>query len=89
MTEENDELVGTFNLRDLIVAQPETSVGQIMKSEPIFLYDDQKIDDIAETISKYNLLAVPVVDRDNLLQGMVVVDDVVEDLINKRRTNKR
>ncbi len=89
VTEENDELVGTFNLRDLIIAQPETSVGQIMKSEPIFLYDDQKIDDIAETISKYNLLAVPVVDRDNLLQGMVVVDDVVEDLINKRRTNKR
>ena len=89
VTEENDELVGTFNLRDLIIAQPDTSVGQIMKSEPIFLYDDQKIDDIAETISKYNLLAVPVVDRDNLLQGMVVVDDVVEDLINKRRTNKR
>jgi Mg/Co/Ni transporter MgtE len=89
VTEKNDELVGTFNLRDLIIAQPETSVGQIMKSEPVFLYDDQKIDDIAETISKYNLLAVPVVDRENLLQGMVVVDDVVEDLINKRRTNKR
>ncbi len=89
VTEKNDELVGTFNLRDLIIAQPETSVGQIMKCEPVFLYDDQKIDDIAETISKYNLLAVPVVDHENLLQGMVVVDDVVEDLINKRRTNKR
>ena len=89
VTEKNDELVGTFNLRDLIIAQPETTVSQIMKSEPVFLYDDQKIDDIAETISKYNLLAVPVVDHENLLQGMVVVDDVVEDLINKRRTNKR
>jgi len=32
---------------------------------------------------------VPVVDKDNLLQGMVVVDDVVEDLMNKRRTFKR
>jgi Mg/Co/Ni transporter MgtE len=89
VTKKNDELVGTFDLRDLVVAQPETSVSQIMKSEPVFLYDDQKIDDIAETISKYNLLAVPVVDQQNLLQGMVVVDDVVEDLINKRRTNKR
>jgi CBS domain-containing protein len=89
VTEKNDELIGTFDLRDLVVAQPETSVSQIMKSEPVFLYDDQKIDDIAETISKYNLLAVPVVDQQNLLQGMVVVDDVVEDLINKRRTNKR
>lgn len=89
VTEKNDKLVGTFDLRDLVVAQPETSISQIMKSEPVFLYDDQKIDDIAETISKYNLLAVPVVDQQNLLQGMVVVDDVVEDLINKRRTNKR
>jgi magnesium transporter len=89
VTELNDELLGTFNLRDLVVAQPETSVGQIMKSEPLFLYDEQKVDDIAELISKYNLLAVPVVDSNNLLQGMVVVDDVVEDLINKRRTKKR
>ncbi len=89
VTEKNDELVGTFDLRDLVVAQPEKTVSQIMKTEPVFLYDYQKIDDIAETISKYNLLAVPVVDKDNLLQGMVVVDDVVEDLMNKRRTYKR
>ncbi len=89
VTEKNDELVGTFDLRDLVVAQPEKTVSQIMKTEPVFLYDYQKIDDIAETISKYNLLAVPVVDKDNLLQGMVVVDDVVEDLMNKRRTFKR
>jgi len=89
VTEKNDELVGTFDLRDLVVAQPEFTISQIMKTEPVFLYDYQKIDDIAETISKYNLLAVPVVDQDNLLQGMVVVDDVVEDLIHKRRTFKR
>jgi magnesium transporter len=47
------------------------------------------VEDISELISKYNLLAVPVVDPSNQLQGMVVVDDVVEDLINKRRTKKR
>jgi Mg/Co/Ni transporter MgtE len=89
VTEDNDKLVGTFDLRDLVVSQPDKSLDQIMKSDPVFLFDDQRIDDIAETISKYNLLAVPVVDKDNLLQGMVVVDDVIEDLIHKRRTNKR
>jgi CBS domain-containing protein/sporulation protein YlmC with PRC-barrel domain len=89
VTEKNDELIGTFNLRDLVVAQPETLVSQIMKLEPVFLYDNQKVEDISELISKYNLLAVPVVDPANQLQGMVVVDDVVEDLINKRRTKKR
>jgi CBS domain-containing protein/sporulation protein YlmC with PRC-barrel domain len=89
VTETNDELIGTFDLRDLVVAQPNTRISEIMKSDPHFLYDDQEVDDIAELISKYNLLAVPVVDSANQLQGMVVVDDVVEDLINKRRTNKR
>lgn len=89
VTEKNDELIGTFNLRDLVIANPETPVSQIMKSDPLYLYDNQKVDDIAELISKYNLLAVPVVDPNNQLQGMVVVDDVVEDLINERRTRKR
>jgi CBS domain-containing protein len=89
VTAKNDELLGSFNLRDLVIADPKTPVREIMKSEPVFLYDNQKVDDIAELISKYNLLAVPVVDPENQLQGMVVVDDVVEDLINERRTRKR
>jgi magnesium transporter len=89
VTESNDELIGTFNLRDLVVSEPFLSVSQIMKSEPVALFDNQKVSAIAELVSKYNLLAVPVVDPQNQLQGMVVVDDVVEDLINKRRTKKR
>jgi len=89
VTEEDDKLVGAFSLSDLIIAEPETVLSDVMKPLPVFLYDDQRIDDIAETISKYNLLAVPVVDRENLLQGMVVVDDVIEDLMSKRRTYKR
>ena len=89
VTEKNDKLIGTFNLRDLVVAEPDTVISKIMKSEPISLYDDQKIGAIADIVSKYNLLAVPVIDQDNQLQGMVVVDDVVEDLISERRTKKR
>lgn len=89
VTESNDELIGTFNLRDLVVAEPDLCVSNIMKSEPVSLLDDQKVSAIAEIVSKYNLLAVPVIDHNNLLQGMVVVDDVVEDLINKRRTKRR
>jgi magnesium transporter len=89
VTESNDELIGTFNLRDLVVSEPFLNVSDIMKSEPVSLFDNQKVSAIAELVSKYNLLAVPVVDPNNQLQGMVVVDDVVEDLINKRRTKKR
>ena len=89
VTEKDDRLIGTFNLRDLVVAEPEKTIEQIMKSEPVSLYDDQKTSAIAEVVSKYNLLAVPVIDQNEQLQGMVVVDDVVEDLISERRTRKR
>ena len=89
VTEKNDELTGTFNLRDLVVSEPGLMISEIMKSEPVYLFDDQNTRAVAEIVSKYNLLAVPVIDRDHLLQGMVVVDDVVEDLISKRRTKKR
>ena len=89
VTEDDNELIGTFSLRDLILASPRQKVNQIMNPEPILLFDDQKQDDAGLMISKYSLLAVPVVDRENQLQGMVIVDDVVEDLIRKRRSRKR
>jgi CBS domain-containing protein/sporulation protein YlmC with PRC-barrel domain len=89
VVEQNDELIGNFNLRDLVVAEPLLTVNQIMKSKPVYLFDKQKVSAIAEIISKYNLLAVPVVDETFQLLGMVVIDDIVEDLIRERRTRKR
>ncbi len=89
VVDDEEVLVATFSLRDLLISEPTTTVREIMREEPVFLYDTQEIDDIAELISKYNLLSIPVVDRDDVLQGMVVIDDIVEDLVNKRRTNKK
>ena len=88
VTDENGEFLATFSLRDLILSDANTPVSKIMRTSPVHLHDYQKVDDVAEMISKYNLLAIPVVNEDNLLEGMVVVDDVVEDLINKRKTTK-
>jgi magnesium transporter len=88
VTDENEVLIATFSLRDIVISQPNAQISQIMKPSPVNLYDYQKVDEIAEIISKYNLLAIPVIDDENVLQGMVVIDDVVEDLINKRRTNR-
>ncbi|WP_321426392.1 magnesium transporter MgtE N-terminal domain-containing protein [uncultured Bacteroides sp.] len=88
VTDENEILIATFSLRDVVVSQPSAKINEIMKPSPVCLRDNQEIDEIAEIVSKYNLLAIPVVDDNNVLQGMVVIDDVIEDLINKRRTNK-
>lgn len=88
VTNESDVLIATFSIRDLVVSEPDTKISQIMKPSPVRLYDDQEIDEIAEFVSKYNMLAIPVVDRNEVLQGMVVIDDVIDDLMNKRRMNK-
>ncbi len=88
VTDDKDKLLATFSLRDLVISEPDVEIRHIMKPSPVHLHDYQKIDDIAEMIEKYNLLAIPVVDDDNILQGMVVIDDVVEDLMHKRRTKK-
>jgi CBS domain-containing protein len=88
VTDEKEVLIATVSLRDIVVSSPEATINEIMKPSPVCLRDDQDIDEIAEIVSKYNMLAIPVVDDANVLQGMVVIDDVIEDLINKRRTNK-
>ena len=85
----NNELIATFSFRDLAVSDPSVKISSFMNDDPIFLYDEQKIDDVAELVSKYNLLAIPVVNKSNQLEGMVVIHDVIEDLVNKRRTNKK
>ncbi len=85
----DNERIGTLTFRDLAVAEPSLKVSEIMNDDPIFLYDEQKIDDVAELVSKYNLLAIPVINQSKQLEGMVVIHDVIEDLVNKRRTNKK
>jgi CBS domain-containing protein len=86
--DEEEVLIATFSIRDVVVSAPDLQLKQIMKPSPVHLIDYQKINEIAEIVSKYNLLAIPVVDKKNVLKGMVVIDDVIEDLIKKRRTNK-
>jgi len=84
-----NELIATFSFRDLVVSDPAARISSIMNDDPIFLYDEQKMDDVAELVSKYNLLTIPVINKDHQLEGMVVIHDVIEDLVNKRRTNKK
>jgi magnesium transporter len=88
VTDDNNELIATFTLCDLVLSPVDARIESIMKPTPVQLMDNEKLDDVAEMLSKYNLLAIPVIDDENVLHGMVIVDDIVDDLINRRRTNK-
>jgi Mg/Co/Ni transporter MgtE len=82
----NGRLISTFSLRDLIVSEPGMLLKEIMQKNPISVEDEDELSSLAEIVSKYNMLAVPVVNNTQVLEGMVVIDDIVEDLLGKRRT---
>lgn len=79
--DEEEHLRGVFSLRDLIVAPGDTPVTEIMDPNVVRVHVDTQQRDIAHTVAHYNLLAVPVVDEDNHLLGMVTVDDAIDAVI--------
>jgi magnesium transporter len=83
--DEQHRLVATVSLRDVVVSELKTRLEEIMNKDVIYVYDEDKIDAMTEIISKYNLLCVPVVNKDERLLGVVVIEDVVYDLLKSRR----
>jgi magnesium transporter len=76
-------LLGSVSLRDLVMAQLETPLTKVMRTKPVTVnaLDDQEV--VAQKISKYNLLAVPVLEKDGSVVGFVTVDDVIDVLIEE------
>jgi magnesium transporter len=76
-------LLGAISLRDLVMAELDAPITEVMRKKPITVeaFDDQE--DVAKKISKYNLLAVPVLEKDGNVVGFVTVDDVVDVLIEE------
>ena len=85
----DEHLLGEVHLKDLILAHPDSKLGEIMRTDfkTASPEDDEK--EVAETISKYNLLALPVVEEDQKLAGIVTVDDVVDLLLPPQSRKKR
>jgi CBS domain-containing protein/sporulation protein YlmC with PRC-barrel domain len=86
VTDKNNKLVFAISLMELIIANPSLKLKEITKQKPLTVFDQDKVDSLAELFSMYNLLAVPVINRDMELEGVVVVEDIVEDLLNRRKT---
>jgi CBS domain-containing protein len=88
VTDEQSRLVGVLSLRDLIVAKPDTVISTFMYAEPVALRTDATEEEVTEAVARYNLLAVPVVDAEGRLEGIVTVDDAIDTLLpqpSKRR----
>jgi len=78
VVEEDGRLEGVVSLRDLVMSEPDTAIADIVSREVIIVGPDDDQEDVAETMSKYDLLALPVVDETGKLLGIVTVDDALE-----------
>lgn len=81
---ESGRLNGTVSLRDLAVADPASKLEDIMDEDYQTVHDDDKLTDLTDVISKYNLPAVAVVDDDRVLLGTVIVSDVLYHMLHRR-----
>ncbi len=78
VTNQDDVLEGVLTFRMLVTAGPGTPARDVMNKDVIFVYVDEDQEDVARTVSKYDFVALPVVDRKHRLRGVVTVDDVLD-----------
>jgi len=82
---EHGGLVGVLSLRQLVIARPEKPVKEVMDPHVLSVRTDEDQEEVARIVSRYDLLAVPVIDDTNKLVGVVTVDDVI-DVIREEAT---
>jgi CBS domain-containing protein/sporulation protein YlmC with PRC-barrel domain len=82
-------LCGVLSLRDLLFAEAQARLSEIMETNVKSVRPDADEMMVAATITKYNLLALPVVDLENCLLGIVTVDDILDRLLPPQARKKR
>src|SRR6186713_827116 len=71
-------LVGVISLRRLLLVAPSTPLKRIMTTDITSVRTDTDQEEVARLVASYNLLAIPVVDEENKLVGVITVDDVID-----------
>ncbi len=92
VTDPQEKLLGVLSLRELIQADPGQPLEQLMRPEAISVRAETGLREVAEVLTKYNLLAVPVVSGEGEMLGIVTVDDVLNlilPMIWKKRAVKK
>lgn len=85
VTDQQQRLCGVCSLRELVITKPDTVLSAIMTRETFSVSTDTDQEEVARIVSRYDLLAVPVVDADHRMVGIVTVDDVI-DIIREEAT---
>lgn len=76
--DEHERLVGVIGLRDLVLSKPDQPIHSVMATELVTVTADTDQEKVAEAASRYDLVAIPVVDDQRRLLGVVTIDDIVD-----------
>ncbi|MEY3298372.1 MAG: hypothetical protein RLZZ597_1632 [Cyanobacteriota bacterium] len=78
VTDNSRHLLGTLSLRDLVIAQPDHLIEDIMTQDVVYVQTNTDQEEAALLIQHYDFLALPVVDREQRLVGIVTIDDLMD-----------
>ena len=78
VVDNDDILLGRLSLKDLLVANPKTKIRSIYKKNVDHVYDTDSAESVAGTMQKYDLGAIPVVNKKKKLLGRITIDDIVD-----------
>ncbi|KWT84935.1 magnesium transporter [Candidatus Magnetominusculus xianensis] len=86
---EQDRLVGVITLKDLFLNDPELKLSDIMETNIKSLRPEDDEDVVAAMVSKYNLVAIPVVNDEQRMMGLITVDDIIDQMLPPSAKRKR
>lgn len=78
VTDEKKKLLGIVSAKDLLLAPPTAKIGDIMEDNPIYVETSTDKEEVSQMIAKYGFLAMPVVDAEQRIVGIVTVDDAMQ-----------
>jgi magnesium transporter len=76
--EEGERLAGVASLRDVVLAEPDQPVAELMEDDVVTITADLDEEEVGRIMTKYDLLAIPVVDAERRLLGIVTLDDALD-----------
>lgn len=85
IVDNTERLVAVVSLRNIVISELDVKLKEIMDRDVIYVYDHDKTEKLNELITKYNLLSVPVVDKQAKMLGVVIINDVMDLIVRKRR----
>ena len=88
VVDKTDTLLGVLTLRALLLADPPASIDSVMETDLVTIHPDMSSEDVAATIARYDLLAVPVVDQHGKMLGIVTVDDAIDAIMPEEIARK-